>query len=76
VDVRRIFDTGKYQSLKMSEVDGDLWLVDTPVEFGAGNWQLRLEFTDAQLNACRIRSMDSKDFRPREAPPDRIAPKD
>lgn len=74
-DVRRSFDTGKYQDLNMREVSGELWIVSTPTEFGATNWVLRLEFSDSQLKACRIRTLDSKEDHPKEAPPDRILPK-
>jgi hypothetical protein len=73
-DVERIYRERKYQTLKLRESREDLWVVETPLEFAAKNWVLYLEFSNSRLIASRIRTADSQDEQPADAPPDRIAP--
>ena len=47
----------------------DAWVVSMPLEFGAGDWNLRIEFRNGRLSAVRIRTADGP--APREAPPDK-----
>lgn len=73
-DVKSIVAAGKYKRLTLIE-DGlgtpHVWLVTTPLELGATNWQLWLEFSGSKLRASRIRTADSKEDHPPDAPPDR-----
>jgi hypothetical protein len=47
-----------------------VWWIQTPLEFGAQNWTLGLQFTDGRLTATRVR-MEDGDFHPTGAPRDR-----
>ena len=76
--VRRTFAAGGTKELKLhpSAATSNRWTFQTPPEFGAGNWNLHLEF-DARGNlvAKRIRTNDSVFEKPREsAPADEVAP--
>src|SRR5688500_4135791 len=43
--VQQTFDIGEYQSLKLkNDYSQTLWSIRTPIEFGAGNWLLYIEF--------------------------------
>ena len=71
--VRHEMDSGKYPDLDFHR-DGQLWLGSAPLEFGAGNWVLAIEFRGEQVSAIRIRKGDGlQDFHhPVEAPPDKV----
>ena len=43
---------------------------DTPIEFGAKNWILMLEFQQGVLVEVKIRTPDSVAYHPPDAPPD------
>ena len=45
-------------------------VLDSPLEFGARNWMLYLQFDDERLSSARIRTADSMYEHPAEAPPD------
>ena len=34
------------------------WIITMPLEFGAGNWKLLIEFHDGRVSAVRIRTAD------------------
>ena len=73
--VRREMESGKYPHLDF-HLDGELWLGSAPLEFGAGNWALAVEFDGDQVTAVRIRKGDGlQEFHhPVEAPPDKVRP--
>ena len=60
----------RHLTLYVENLPQDEWWVHTPLEFGAGNWILGLQFKDRRLSATRVRVADG-DFHPSEAPPDR-----
>jgi hypothetical protein len=69
-DVDRMFVPSQYPLLGMHKTSGSEWVVMTPFEFGANNWDLYLEFQGATLSEMRVRLGDSKSMRPDLAPPD------
>jgi hypothetical protein len=73
--VRQEMDSGKYPHLDFHR-DGELWFGSAPLEFGAGNWVLAIEFQGDQVSAVRIRKGDGLQdvHHPGEAPPDKVRP--
>jgi hypothetical protein len=71
-DVTRTFDNSEHRMLTLERVSGQLWLVTTPYEFGAKNWYLYLDFERSVLVALRVRTEDSADVHPPDAPADVI----
>lgn len=74
--VRYEMDSGRYPDLDFYR-DGQLWLGSTPLECGAGNWVLAIEFQGDQVSAVRVRKGDGlQEFHhPVEAPPDKAQSK-
>jgi len=73
--VRREMDSGKYPHLDFDR-DRELWLGSAPLEFGAGNWVLAIEFRGDQVAAVRVPKGDGlQEFHhPVEAPQDKVRP--
>ena len=66
-DVTRKFGAGGFRHLKLRTTNSRRWAVDTPLEFGAKNWTLFLEFdANAKLAAIRLRTPDGLDIPPRD----------
>jgi hypothetical protein len=65
--VVRLADT-KLDLVKVSDAS---WLVRTPYEAGAKNWQLWIRFASNEVESLRIRLADSKNMQPAEAPADK-----
>ena len=70
-DVRTLFDAADYQYLKLKEHSGNWWSVSTPLQFGAGNWVLYIEFSGPNVSRLKIRTEDSQFEKPPNAPPDK-----
>ena len=78
--VQRRFNAAGFKTLKIDTRNSWLWSIDTPIEFGAKNWKLFLEFDDntklnanAKLAAIRLRTPDGTNIRPRDIDfPDRV----
>lgn len=45
-------------SLRLSAEGPGYWYISTPLEFGASNWGLVLEFRDGRIDAVRVRTAD------------------
>ena len=45
-------------------------LVQTPFQFGAGNWDMWLTFAQGRLRAIQVRTADGRHARPRDGPAD------
>lgn len=45
------------------------WSISTPLEFGARNWYLRIDFEDGRVAALRVRTEDGPS--PKNGPPDK-----
>lgn len=71
-DVRLVLGRPAFKHLNLygGEAGATEWWLHTPLEFGAGNWTLGLQFTDGHLSATRVRIADG-DFHPEGAAPDR-----
>jgi len=52
----------------------DQWVVSMPLEFGANDWTLIIEFRNNVVSAVRVRTSDGPG--PAEGPPDKGAPED
>jgi hypothetical protein len=69
-EVEATFRSGQYGFLTLLREPDDIWAVETPIEFGGGNWCLRLVFKDKSLNGVLVRTPDEPHQRPADAPPD------
>ena len=70
-EIERIVTSGGHSHLRLVKVSPSEWLVETPLQFGAGNWVLWIEFEGQEIRALRVRTADSKEVLPERAPPDR-----
>jgi hypothetical protein len=57
-DVERILRSEEYRQLTLVRQTPDVWIVNTPIEFGASNWCLYLTFVDQALCEITVRSTD------------------
>ena len=75
-EVQREMESGKYPDLRFRR-DGQRWSGSAPIEFGAGNWVLAIEFQGDHVSAVRVRKGDGfQDYHhPVEAPPDKVRPR-
>jgi hypothetical protein len=69
--VKEQFTARGFKHLALREGDTNLWLVATPIVFGARNWHLYIEFRDSKVETLKMRIADSKDVKPKGSPPDR-----
>jgi hypothetical protein len=70
-EVQAALTSGKYPHLRQWSQDPSLYVVSTPLLFGAGNWQLRVEFQAERVSAVRVRTADSHEYPPPDAPTDK-----
>jgi hypothetical protein len=70
-EVQAALTSGKYPHLRLWSQDPSLYVVSTPLLSGAGNWQLRVEFQAERVSAVRVRTADSHEYAPPDAPPDK-----
>jgi hypothetical protein len=47
------------------------WLFETPLQWGAMNWVMWVDFSDGTVSAVRMRLLDDDERRPSEAPSDK-----
>ena len=71
-EVERTMSSMEHGQLRLLKVEPSEWLVQTPLQFGAGNWQLWIEFEGQEVRALRVRTADSKQVSPEGAPADRL----
>ena len=69
--VRQTMDSAKYPDLTFHQPEAEAWLASTPLEFGARNWVLLIEFDRDRVSVVRIRTADSVDEHPVQAPTDK-----
>ena len=72
-EAARVFSSNDFRRVRLVEVSDDLGLLQTPLEWGAGNWVLRLEFDKQRLVAAKVRLHDDASIRPASGPRDKIA---
>ena len=68
--VADLFESAQYSELTLLQQREDIWIVTTPMEFGASNWCLYLAFANKSLTGISVRSVDDPTPRPPDAPPD------
>ena len=71
-EVRQTFDAGDFPNLRFHQRDERMWSAAAPLEFGAQNWVLYIEFGADRVTAVRVRTEDSDRSRPSEAPEDKV----
>lgn len=69
--VRDIFDSIGGSRLKLRELDSAHWVVQSPMQFGAANWDLWIYFGGQKVESLKIRLADSKTMHPSSAPTDK-----
>ena len=69
--VQAAVKSGIYPNLRFNSGGAQTLSVSTPLEFGAQNWVLLIEFKGEHVSAVRVRTEDSVDHHPPEAPPDK-----
>jgi len=71
--VEQIYNKYKSRSLKLEKLDIDNeWFITMPYEFGATDWILWIEFENNKVISLKIRLSDSKDFKPKDSPLDKV----
>jgi len=70
-EVEVILRTGQLRYLSCFTNDIATWVVMTPHQVGASDWQLRIDFDNSKVARLQIRTADSKDIHPGNAPLDR-----
>ena len=70
-DAQRIFEERASPRLKLLDAPPGGFVLQTPYEFGAGNWLLLVEVEKGQVAGLRVRTSDSALVHPAGAPPDR-----
>jgi len=73
-DVRALVHQSRFRGLTLREDSPVEWGVEAPIETGAKNWVLYIEFKDSKVAALRVRTADSKNEHPKSAPPDQVFP--
>lgn len=58
-------------SIKARIISSDRILFTTPYEFGAGNWVVYIDFSNSVVRSVKVRTADSPDEKPKNAPLDR-----
>ncbi|MFC1703331.1 hypothetical protein ACFL1E_00915 [Candidatus Omnitrophota bacterium] len=75
--VENIFSRHRTDALELKKSEDyegweeNQWLIQMPVEFGATDWILWIEFVDEKVASLKIRLHDSKDLKPKGTPPDK-----
>jgi hypothetical protein len=71
-DVRDLFQQHATRQLKLNESNPDLWHVRMPMEFGATDWTLLLDFRDGKVTGVRLHTADGPP--PKSGPPHKKHP--
>ena len=74
-DVRGLIREPRFRGLTLHEDSSTEWSIEAPMEFGAKNFVLYIEFKDSNVAALRVRTADSKNERPNDAPADKVFPR-
>ena len=70
-DVDLAYAAGGFRTLRLRDISQSILLAQTPIQWGAANWVMWLEFSGGRLAAVRIRYHDSRAVKPKHAPPDK-----
>jgi len=69
--VDTLFEGSQFKHLKLRKWSTELWVIQTPFEAGAVNWDLYIEFSGSNVTAVRVREADNRSKRPALAPTDK-----
>lgn len=72
-ELENLFRERRFKYLRMHHPMENESLVRTPLQWGATNWLLWIEFVDRRVAAAMIRYQDNKHRHPDEAPPDKVS---
>jgi hypothetical protein len=70
--LRELLAKQRYSHFRLDDRNPTEWLVETPTRFGARNWVLYLDVKGTEIRKLRIRTLDSAQMHPQEAPADII----
>jgi hypothetical protein len=73
--VRAAIDSGRFPHLRFHTDDDYRWVAFAPLEFGAKNWVLLIEFEGERVSGLRVRTEDSLQYHPAEAPRNKERPR-
>jgi hypothetical protein len=68
-DVLTAYWQHRTPELKLSAEQPSIWSVGIPLEFGASDWGLRIEFANGKVSALRVRTSDGSP--PKDGPKDK-----
>ncbi|MGZ8920269.1 MAG: hypothetical protein ACXW3L_04735 [Limisphaerales bacterium] len=68
-EVRELFQKYSTQQLRLHDERPEDWVIRMPMEFGASDWKLFLDFRDGKAVGVRLRTADEPP--PRNGPPDK-----
>jgi hypothetical protein len=70
-DVRALVGQPRFDELALHQESPNEWSVEAPMQFGAKNWILYIEFRDSKITGLRVRTANSKNEHPTNAPEDK-----
>lgn len=70
-DAERETKSGRYPHLTFYYDEDTGWVVVAPYEFGAKNWMLLIDVAAGRVTRLRVRTGDSINEHPADAPPDK-----
>lgn len=68
--IESVFAESSYRHLKLAKASEALWIIQTPFQTGAVNWELRLAFSGPALTGYYVRTADDRACLPGGAPSD------
>jgi len=69
--VKKVYVKNKTESLEFNNKDPNFWTIGMPLEFGAGDWILFINFKDQVVKELRMRTSDGHENKPEGAPNDK-----
>lgn len=69
-DLRQLLTKQQYSHLRLDDRQPTEWSIETPTRFGARNWVLYIDVQGTEIRKLKIRTMDSEQMHPEEAPTD------
>ena len=71
-DFDKIYEKYKTDKLNLYKSEGNQWYVRMPIEFGATDWILLVDFKNDKITGIKIRISDDIIFHPKDAPEDKV----
>jgi hypothetical protein len=70
-EVEQAYAGSPPQDVRLQKLNNGSWLFQTPLQWGAVNWVMWVDFSDGAVSAVRMRLLDDAERRPSEAPRDK-----